>query len=151
MVFSAYEVHMSHWILEPIVIRTRDAAEVLSLDGSAWDGGGVPPTFPAPGQVELHLRHYPDGSRTYDLVVDVEAERCWLAGAEDRPAPVSQAKALVEGRLEQHVEETATELLDSGFCPYCQAPIYLSRLERLLRPKTYTCPACDRTWELPGR
>ncbi len=56
------------------MVRTRDGATVLSLEGSGWDGGGIAPTFPAPDRVELHLRRYPHGSRIHDLVVDVEAQ-----------------------------------------------------------------------------
>lgn len=87
---------MSHWVLEPVVVRLRDGVEVLSLEGSAWDAGGVMPTFPAPGRVELHLRHYPDGAAIYDLVLDVESGRCWLAGDEAGARPAREARALVE-------------------------------------------------------
>jgi hypothetical protein len=95
--FDAYEARMSHWVLEPTVVRLRDGAEILSLEGTAWDAGGVMPTFPAPDRVELHLRHYPDGATMYDLVVDVEAKRCWLAWDEQGARPTREALALVEG------------------------------------------------------
>ena len=88
---------MSHWILEPVVIRSRDGETVLSLDGSGWDGGGVPPTFPAPDRVELHLRHYPDGSTIHDLTVDVETRRCWLGDAEDQAVTPSRVLYLLAG------------------------------------------------------
>jgi DNA-directed RNA polymerase subunit K/omega len=93
--FSAWEARMSHWILEPAVVRLRDGAEVLSFEGSAWDAGGVMPTFPAPDRVELHLRHYPDGATIHDLV-DVESGRCWLAGDEDGARPAREARAMVD-------------------------------------------------------
>ena len=140
---------MSHWILEPVVIRTRDGATVLSLDGSGWDGGGVPPSFPAPDRAELHLHHYPDGTTTYDLVVDVETERCWLACAEDEDVPAKRAKALLEHGHERHVERTAPDQLLQGLCPKCGAQLYGGRLERLRRPKQVTCLVCERTWDLP--
>jgi hypothetical protein len=147
--FSAYEARMSHWILEPIVIRTRDGATVLSLDGSAWDGGGVAPSFPARDRAELHLRHYPDGTTKYDLVVDVESERCWFAGAEDEGAAANQAERLLEAAHERHVERTAPDQLAQGFCPKCGAQLYGSWLDKLRGRTSVKCLVCERTWELP--
>jgi hypothetical protein len=147
--FDAYEVRMSHWILEPIVIRTRDGATVLSLEGSGWDGGGRTPSFPSRDRAELHLMHYPDGVTHHDLVVDVETERCWFASAEGEDSPATQAEALLEGAHERHVERTAPDLLAQGFCPHCQAQLYGGRLDRLLGRKEVECLVCERTWQLP--
>lgn len=148
--FNAYEVRMSHWILEPDVIRTRDGAAILSLDGSAWDGGGISPTFPEPGRVELHLRHYPDGSTTYHLVVDVESERCWLAGAEERALPARDAAALLDPARQREIDRGAHEQLMRGLCPDCGAQLYGGGLLRgLRRPRRVECLVCERTWDVP--
>lgn len=140
---------MSHWILEPEVVRLRDEAVVLSLDGSAWDGGGIAPTFPARDRVELHLRHYPDGAKTYDLVVDVEAGRCWLAGAEDGAVPARDAERLLEPARQSHVSETAPDQLMQGFCPDCGAQLYGGLLDRLRRDREVECLVCGRRWQVP--
>ena len=147
--FDAYEVRMSHWILEPIVIRTRDGATVLSLEGSGWDGGGRAPSFPARDRAELHLMHYPDGKTHYDLVVDVETERCWFPGAEGDDSPATRAEALLEAAHERHVERTAPDQLLQGFCPKCGAQLYGGWLDRLRERKEVTCLVCERTWQLP--
>ena len=147
--FDAYEVRMSHWILEPIVIRMRDGATVLSLEGSGWDGGGRAPSFPARDRVELHLRQYPDGMTSYDLVVDVETARCWFAGAEDEGCAAGGVEALLESARERHVERTAPDLLAQGICPDCQAQLYDSRLDKLLGRTQVKCLVCERTWQLP--
>lgn len=149
--FNAYDVRMSIWILEPDVIRLRDGTTVLSLDGTAWDGGGIAPTFPEPGRVELHLRHYPDGAKVYDLVVDVEAGRCWLAGDEDGAVPARDALDLLGPARERRVQSTAHEQLLSGFCPDCGAQLYGPSFLRGLRrtPKSVRCLVCERTWRLP--
>jgi hypothetical protein len=147
--FTAYEARMSHWILEPIVIRTRDGATVLSLDGTGWDGGGVQPSFPGRDRTELHLRQYPDGKTSYDLVVDVEAERCWFAGAEDEGVAASGATALLEDAHERHVVTTAPDRLAHGFCPKCGAQLYGGFLDRVRRRKRVECLVCGRSWELP--
>jgi len=146
--FCAYEARMSHWILEPVVIRTRDGAAVLSLDGTGWDGD-IPPTFPAPDRVELHLRRYPDGNTRYDLFVDVESERCWLAGTEGEASDTSGAETVLEGAYARQVEATAPDLLAQGLCPYCQAQLYGSWLHRRLGRKRVKCLVCARTWQLP--
>lgn len=147
--FNAYEARMSHWILEPSVVRTRDEAVVMSLDGTAWDGGGITPTFPTRDRVELHLRHYPDGEKTYGLVVDVEAERCWLA-REDAGAANEDAEALLAVARGKHVDRTAPGQLLQGFCPDCGAQLYRGGLlKRLRRQKTVQCLVCERTWTLP--
>jgi hypothetical protein len=138
---------MSHWILEPTVVRLRDGASVLSLDGSAWDGGGIPPSFPAPDRVELHLRHYPDGSNQYDVVVDVEAERCWLGGAPDRAVPAGRVEQILGPAREEKVEAGAHDLLMRGFCPACQAQLYGTRSVR--RRGRVECLVCGRAWNLP--
>jgi hypothetical protein len=148
--FNAYEARMSHWILEPDVVRLRDGAVVLSLGGTAWDGGGVVPTFPAPDRVELHLRHYPDGSKTFSVVVDVEAERCWLAGAEDRAVAPSEVERLLAGRRERHVQHGASEQVMRGFCPECGAQLYgAGPLGRLRRRREVQCLVCERRWQVP--
>lgn len=140
---------MSHWILEPVVIRTRDGAAVLSLDGTGWDAGGTAPTFPAPDRVELHLRRYPEGGVQYDLIVDVETERCWFSGAEAESSPASGAEALLEAAYGRRVAKTAPDLLLQGFCPYCKAQLYRGWLHKALRRTRITCLVCERTWELP--
>ncbi len=147
--FDAYEVRMSHWILEPIVIRTRDGATVLSLEGSGWDGGGGAPSFPARDRAELHLMQYPDGKTHYDLIVDVETERCWFADAEDQSVAASRAEALLEHAHERHVERSAPGQLAQGFCPKCGAQLYGGWLDRVRRRKEVTCLVCERTWQLP--
>src|SRR5919204_3533726 len=113
--FDAYEVRMSHWVMEPTVVRVRDGAAVLSLTGSAWDGGGINPEFPGGDRVILHLRHYPDGTNVFDLTVDVEAERCWLGGAEGEAVPPARVGELLGGVREEKVVEGARELLMQGF------------------------------------
>ena len=145
--FSAYEARMSHWILEPTVLRTRDGAMVLSLDGSAWDGGGIRPDFPAPNRVELHLRHYPDGAQVYDLTADIETETCWLAGGE--PVPARDAASLLVPAREEHVLRSAGDRLRDGFCPDCGAQLYGGLLDRIRRPSRVRCLVCEREWELP--
>ena len=148
--FDAYEARMSLWVLEPSVVRVRDGAVVMSLDGSAWDGGGIPPGWPAPDRVELHLRHYPDGARIYDLVVDVEAERCWLAGAGDGSVPAREAKRLLEPARQRHVERTAPSRVAEGFCPDCGAQLYGGGLlGRLRAPREVECLLCGRRWPVP--
>ena len=69
VLFSAFEAHMSHWILEPSVVRLRDGARVLSLEGTAWDGGGIAPTFPALPD----LREAIDGLATCALLAATES------------------------------------------------------------------------------
>ena len=84
--FTAQEMRMSVWVLEPLVYRTRDGALLLDLDGTLLDP--MPSAeFPAPNRVRMRLRKYPRGDKVrYDLVVDVEAETFGLDGAEpDRP------------------------------------------------------------------
>ena len=148
--FDAYEARMSHWILEPAVVRLRDGAVVLSLSGTAWDGGGTAPTFPAPDRVELHLRHYPDGAKTFDVVVDVESGRCWLAGAERGAVPARDVRRLLAGPRERHVQHGADEQLMRGFCPDCGAQLYgAGLLSRLRRRREVQCPVCERRWEVP--
>jgi hypothetical protein len=145
--FDAYEVRMSHWIREPTVIRTRDGAAILSLSGTSWDGAGVPPTFPSPGRVELHLRHYPDGSNLFDLVVDTETGRCWPAGAEDESCDAADAGKLLDPAREGAIAQGAQDLLAQGFCPDCQSQLYGGFLTRL-RGRV-TCLVGGRTWKLP--
>ena len=140
---------MSHWILQPVVIRTRDGRSVLSLDGTEWDGGGVPPSFPRRGQVELHLRRYPDGTHVHDLVVDVESERCWLSSSEADSRRATDALELLEAAFERQVQEGAHRYLMEGLCPYCKAQLYLGWLERLRGARRVTCEVCERTWTLP--
>lgn len=139
---------MTQWILEPVVIRTRDGAVVLSLDGTGWDGGGVAPSFPARDRVELHLRRYPE-SVFHDLVVDVEAERVWFASAPEETYPAIEAEALLEDAFERQVERSAPDYLMQGFCPHCKAQLYGSWFDKLRRRTTITCLVCDRTWQLP--
>lgn len=146
--FGAWEARMSHWILEPVVTRMRDGKAVLSLEGSEWDGGGVPPSFPARDRVELHLRHYPEGDVRYDLVVDVKAERCWFLGAEEEAVPLAKAEELLSGAFQRHVERSAPQYLAQGLCPNCKSPLYPGWLDKLRGRSAVKCEVCSRTWQL---
>ncbi|MGI9019305.1 MAG: hypothetical protein ACR2G3_01170 [Solirubrobacterales bacterium] len=147
--FMAFEARMSHWILEPVVIRTRDGKSVLSLDGTEWDGGGIPPSFPQPGRVELHLRHYPDGQNVHDLVVDIEAERCWLSSSEEDSRRAADALELLKPAFERQVHASAHRYLLQGLCPHCKARLYLGWLQRLRGVRRVRCEVCERAWTLP--
>lgn len=87
VLFRASEMRMSVWVFEPIVVRTRDGAAVVDLDGTLLDAS-TGTTFPGPGLVRMRLRRYPRGDRVaYDLVVDVEAETFGL-GEEEPVRPL---------------------------------------------------------------
>jgi hypothetical protein len=147
--FAAYEARMSHWILEPIVTRTRDGTTVLEFNGTGWDAGARAPSFPARDRVELHLRRYPEGGTFYDLIIDVEAERCWFAGADHEASTTAEAEALLEVAYQRQVERTAPDYLAQGLCPNCKGQLYGGWLHWLRGRTTVKCEVCGRTWQLP--
>ncbi|HEU0129890.1 MAG TPA: hypothetical protein VFQ85_02735 [Mycobacteriales bacterium] len=98
--FEAIEMRMSHWVQEPIVVRTRDGREVLSLSGTLWDAAG-PTAFPRPGVVELTLRHYPDGAHEVVLVVDVETETFGIGRDAAADQPVARLRDALPKALKQ--------------------------------------------------
>jgi hypothetical protein len=150
--FSAYEVRMSHWVLEPLVFRTRDDRLVVSLEGSGWDGGGVKPEFPRRHRVMLRLRRYPGGEPTLDVVVDVEKDTWWFAERPDSAAGIDSLTDELERAFERRVAETAPDYLAQGLCPYCKAQLYPRRgLGRLLfGQRQVQCLVCERLWDLPA-
>lgn len=93
--FAGHELRMSHWVFAPRVTHVPTGEVLLDLWGAEtalWDASA---TFPAPGVVELTLRHYPSGSDTWRLRIDASARTFrWLAGA---PPP------LLEARLRQRL------------------------------------------------
>lgn len=146
--FAASEVRMSIWLLQPIVVRTRDGHVVVSLDG--WDAAaGV--TFPERDRVALALRHYPDGVNVEHVVIDVETERFGHGVGAEPTRPVGELAAGLEEAREASVARDAAGLLAQGCCPNCQARLYVGRLDRLLRRTTVTCLVCDRVWPIPPR
>lgn len=148
--WDVYEVRMSHWVLEPAVVRLRDEHEVASLDGTGWDGGGVAPTFPRRDQVELHLRRYPEGGRTVDVGIDVEQETWWFVDDPGSPRPTGTLVAELEHAFDRHVEKTTPDYLAQGVCPYCKTQLYPRKSLFRRRPdRNVQCLVCERWWELP--
>jgi len=145
--FDAYEARMSHWVLEPAVVRLRDGRAVVSLSGTAWDGAG-PTAYPAPHRVALTLRRYPDGMNAEHLVVDVETETYGLGEGAAPDRPVAELAAELERRFEETVRRRTARYVDDGLCPHCSAQLYVGRRER--RRGQVTCVVCERTWPLRG-
>lgn len=143
--FEVYEPRMSVVLHPPVVYRARDGVAVLSCGGTALDGF-ADTTFPAPNQVRLPLRLYPNGSRVaYDLVVDVEAETFGIGG-EPPTRPLSEIGDAIPS-LRPEVDVDAA--LRAGTCPKCGGPMVSRRRawQRLLGAHTaHRCERCGRAW-----
>lgn len=138
---------MTHWVREPIVVRTRDDRPIVSLAGSGWDGS---PTFPRRDQVELHLRRYPEGALRLAVAIDVEREVWWFPGEPEATQRTATLVDELERAFERHVEKAAPDYLSQGFCPYCKSKLFSNKgLLRRRRPSSVRCQVCEREWQLP--
>ena len=82
--YDAQEMRMSIWVMSPTVLY--DGREIVSLP-YPWSCEQV--TFPAPDQVTMELRRYPNGSLVTPVAVDVAAERFSFPDEPDDPQPFS--------------------------------------------------------------
>jgi hypothetical protein len=88
--YAGHSMRMSHWVYPPRVTHVPTGEVLFDLWGaetSLWDGSA---RFPEPGVVELTLRHYPNGSETWQVQIDANARTYhFLSGP---PEPVLESR-----------------------------------------------------------
>jgi hypothetical protein len=132
IVYAVNEVHMSHWIRAPRVIRTSDEAVLVDLWSTSWDGTAI---FSAREQnaLFLTLRCYPGDTAGFTVRIDPLTSTFAFNDRLDRPEPLGAFRARLEERyLDQMIAKALEDTRARVKKRQKAARAILERLEALV-------------------